>query len=232
ESGSKKVLRLMYKGITPERIRVVNRNFHEAGITTAWMTFLGHPGEGFTDARATLDLLGEEHPMVDQFIVGTFGLTQGSRIACRPEEFGIGSIYFTAGDVFRLFPQYSEHHQTSAATPSEGDEIDRQIDALSARYHLDHYPWAGAISTHHSFLYLRRYGQRVFNGHWPPAKGAKPAGRPASRVRPRFSLRAIRRAEERFMEHYLEQAMEPDPVTGQALLSYEHFQAALDRGVP
>lgn len=228
ESCSRKVLRLMHKGITPERIRAVNRNFHQAGISTAWMTFLGHPGEGFDEARATLDMLGTERKVVDQFIVGTFGLTPGSRIACRPEEFGIDSIHYTAGDVFRLFPLYSERKGGTNEDPRCA-QLDARIEDLSSRYQLDHYPWAGAISTHHSFLYLLRHGQRVFAKSWPlPRKMREKAG-PGKKLHPRFSLASLRRREERFMGRYLEGALRRDPATGMTPLCFDHFQSALDR---
>ncbi len=228
ESCSAKVLGLMHKGVTPERIREVNRHFHQAGISTAWMTFLGHPGEGFREARATLDMLGAEKKVVDQFIVGTFGLTPGSRIACRPEEFGIDSIYFTAGDVFGLFPLYTERHGGANDDPRFA-QLDDQIDELSSRYQLDHYPWAGAISTHHSFLYLLRYGQRVFAQGWPRREQKRGKTKLRKKLQPRFPLAALRRREERFMGHYLEEALRRDPATGLTPLSFDHFQAALAR---
>ncbi|MDD3813649.1 MAG: radical SAM protein [Desulfocapsaceae bacterium] len=229
ESCSQAVLRLMHKGTSPERIRSVNRHFHQAGISTAWMTFLGHPGEGFKEAKATLDLLAAERKVVDQFIVGTFGLTPGSRIACRPEEFGIDSIYFTAGDVFRLFPLYSERQAKINDNDPRFEQLDVQIDDLSSRYQLDHYPWAGAISTHHSFLYLLRYGQRVFAKAWPlPAKRKGKAGS-GKKIRPRFPLAELRRREEQFMGQYLEGALELDHETGLTALCFDHFQDALAR---
>ena len=229
ESGSAKVLRLMHKGVTPERIREVNRHFHQAGISTAWMTFLGHPGEGFQEARATLDLLAAERKVVDQFIVGTFGLTPGSRIACQPKEFGIDSISYTAGDVFRLFPICSDRSGRINARDQRFGQLDVQIDDLSCRYQLDHYPWAGAISTHHSFLYLRRYGQRVFAKAWPRSpKKIRKAGA-GKKIQPHFSLAGLRRREEEFMGHYLERALRPDPETGLTPLCFDHFQAALAR---
>lgn len=229
ESCAPAVLRLMHKGITPERIRAVNRNFHQAGISTAWMTFLGHPGEGFTEARATLDMLAVERKVVDQFIVGTFGLTPGSRIACRPAEFGIAAIYYTMGDLFRLFPLYTEQQSKTHDHDRRCEQQDDQIAELSSRYQLDHYPWAGAISTHHSFLYLRRYGQRVFAKAWPRRPQKKQQSQAGRKMSPRFSLAELRRREERFISHYLEQALRPDPKTGLTPLCFAHFQAALTR---
>ena len=229
ESCAPSVLRLMHKGITPERIRSVNRHFHQAGISTAWMTFLGHPGEGFKEGRATLDMLAAERKVVDQFIVGTFGLTPGSRIACRPEEFGIDAISYTTGDLFRLFPLYTERQNRADGDDLRAEQLDDRIGDLSSRYQLDHYPWAGAISTHHSFLYLLRYGQRVFAKAWPQPQHKKQRAAAERKLRPRFPLAELRRREERFMGRYLERALQPDPATGLTPLCFDHFREALAR---
>lgn len=225
ESCSQKVLDLMRKGVTPGRIRRVNRLFHQAGIATAWMTFLGHPGEKGKDARATLKMLEDEGRVVDQFIVGSFGLTPGSRIACQPAEFGLDGTFFTAGDIFGLFPLPIPGGEGVDETGME--ELDARIAALSARYQLDHYPWAGAISTHHSFLYLLRHGQRIFAAPWPLDQKRK-RKRQERPLRLRFSLDRLRRREERFIGAYLQEALEPDPATGLTPLCYQHFQQALD----
>ncbi|MBU4262168.1 MAG: radical SAM protein [Proteobacteria bacterium] len=221
ESGADRILRLMNKGITTELIRRINHNFHQAGIATSWMTFLQHPGETWPEATETIALINRESPMIDQFIVGDFNLTPGSLIACRPEQYGIDSIYHTAGDVFKLFPQYR-------MAESEGDEdaLDESISALSGRYHLDHYPWAGAISTHHSFLYLLRYGQRAFAQGWRGVKN--PVKKPKNALQPKFSLAEAQRREEAFMQSYLTKALQPGKGGGPAPLCYAHFLQALE----
>ncbi len=224
ESGSDRVLKLMNKGINTELIRHINRNFHQAGISTSWMTFLNHPGEMGQEAAATLELIEQESSLVDQFIAGEFNLTPGSLISCHPEQYGITAVFHTQGDVFRLFPLFRGREE--AAPDAEHDTLDGQIDNLSQRYHLDHYPWAGAISTHHSFLYLLDSNPRVFAQPWP---------RPDRKVRPqsgnlpfklKFSQADCRRREQSFMNRYLREALQPSP-NGRAPLSFEHFQKAL-----
>ncbi|MCJ7604213.1 MAG: radical SAM protein [Desulfobulbaceae bacterium] len=227
ESGSDRVLRLMNKGIKVELIRRINRNFHQAGIATSWMTFLNHPGETWQEAVETLDLIEAESPMIDQFIVGDFNLTPGSLITCRPEQYGIDSIYHTAGDVFRLFPLYSSMRETGPET-HPADSVDNRIAALSRRFHLDHYPWAGAISTHHSFLYFLRYGPRVFAQGWH-GTAKKTGKRPKDAIRPRFSLAEARWREESFMNRYLAKALQPGKGGGPAPLCFSHFQKELHR---
>ncbi|MCK9293557.1 MAG: radical SAM protein [Desulfobulbaceae bacterium] len=223
ESGSDRILGLMNKGIKVELIRRINRNFHQAGIATSWMTFLQHPGETWPEAMETLALIERQSPMIDQFIVGDFNLTPGSLIACRPEQYGIAAIYHTAGDVFKLFPQY--RMAENGGGEDAADTLDDSIAALSRRYHLDHYPWAGAISTHHSFLYLLRLGQRAFAQEWPGAKN--PTHRPKKALRPKFSLAEARRHEESFMQRYLASALQPGQDGGPAPLCFKHFSREL-----
>jgi hypothetical protein len=226
ESGSDRVLRLINKGVDVALIRRINRNFHQAGISTSWMTFLNHPGETAREAGETLALIAQQQGVVDQFIAGEFNLTPGSLISCQPGKYGIAEVYYTAGDAFRLFQLFNMADPSSA----DDDDLTDQIDALSRRYHLDHYPWAGSISTHHSFLYLLRYGQRVFAKPWP-ASNRKPLrrGRTGS-DKLKFSPAACLRREETFMDRYLAIALQPGPNGRPAPLSFAHFQQALGKG--
>lgn len=225
ESGCDRVLRLMNKGTNTKLIRRINRNFHEAGIATSWMTFLGHPGETTEEAHQTLDLLHRERDVVDQFITGDFNLTPGSLICCHPEKYGIDSVYFTAGDVFRLFPLF-RLTENGCSSPDEA-ALESKIDALSRRYHLDHYPWAGAISTHHSFLHLLRTGQRTFARPWQRFV-KKPSRRHQSpSFRLKHSLETCRRREASFLNRYLEEALRPGENTRPAPLGFVHFRNAI-----
>nr|MBF0222885.1 radical SAM protein [Desulfobulbaceae bacterium] len=227
ESGADRVLRLMNKGIDAELICRINRNFHQAGIATSWMTFLNHPGETLQEAEATIELIDRQSAVIDQFIAGEFNLTPGSLISCHPEQYGIASAYHARGDVFRLFPLFSMAADDSAS--DDDGRLEERIDSLSQGYQLDHYPWAGAISTHHSFLYRLRFGQRVFAEPWPrfAPKTSHPK-RPAKKQL-KFSLDDCRRREQSFMHSYLSAALTPEPNGLHAPLSFEHFQEALSK---
>ncbi|MBI5558065.1 MAG: radical SAM protein [Deltaproteobacteria bacterium] len=225
ESGADRVLRLMNKGTDVSLIRRINRNFHEAGIATSWMTFLNHPGETRQEGGETLELIDRQSGMVDQFIAGEFNLTPGSLIFCHPGQYGIASVYHTQGDVFRLFPLFNMAANVSPGPRQE--ELEEKIETISQRYHLDHYPWAGAISTHHSFLYLLHEGQRVFAKPWPPpGKKTRHKGN-ALPLHPKFSLADCQRREQAFMNRYLTEALQPGKNGLQAPLSYDHFHNAL-----
>lgn len=226
ESGCGRVLGIMNKGLTPERIREISRNFHQAGIAVSWMTFLDHPGETAAEGMATLELIESQAADVDQFIVGEFNLTPGSLISGNPGHYGISSLFYTAGDVFRQFPLHTMKKNAPMPGYRHLDLREKKLKTLSERYHLDHYPWAGSISTHHSFLYILRFGQRVFSHPWKRSgsfwRGGKKSG-----VRLHHDLRAIRKREEKFMEGYLQHALSREKGGETAPLAFGHFQNAL-----
>jgi len=226
ESGCARLLGIMNKGTTPDRIRAISRNFHQAGIAVSWMTFLNHPGETAQEAMATLALIDSQAADVDQFIVGEFNLAPGSLISGKPGQYGISAVYYTAGDVFRQFPLHLMKKTGPRPGDRELDRLERKLQALAGKYHLDRYPWAGSISTHHSFLYIRRFGQRVFSKPWQRSGGAGRARKKRGGRMIHHDIEAIRKREEEFMQGYLQQALRP--IKGEmAPLAFVHFQNAL-----
>lgn len=230
ESGSDTLLRSMRKGIDIKTIRRVTAAFHEAGIATAWMTFTDHPGETVAQMNATLRLIETQQSAVDLFILGRFGLTGGAHIAQCPEQYGIGEIYYCRGDDFRLFPLFTAPAAISAA---EAKAVERDVQRLSSRYLLDHYPWAGAISTHHSLLYFLRFGTGAFR-----RTAERPRRAPAPRKdvptpkglteTPAFAVEKMHKDQQRRMQRFFERALAPID-DGQAPLDENYFQDAVAR---
>lgn len=239
ESGSDRMLELMNKGISTALIAQINRNFHEAGIATAWMAFTSHPGEKFGEAAQTVSWLRQNRFVVDLFIIGEFGLTPGSDIAMHPDRYGVTEIYYMAGDELRLFPLLN----TGSRRPSarERERLDADIDNLALHYTLSRYPWAGSISTHHTFLYLLRFGQRALAGTFkdvpphPPAHTLRPAPRiPGLQGKPGYSLARLENARTRFLQKYARLALRQDKESRFALLSLDHFlqEAGMAPSIP
>jgi hypothetical protein len=219
ESGSDRILELMRKGCDRETMTAVNRSFHGAGVATEWMAFTDHPGESAEEALETVRWIGAERDFVDLFIVGEFGLQPGSHVAQEPARYGVETIEFAEGDDFRLYATFTERRPPLGA--EERRAIDGEIETLAAPYALSHYPWAGAISTHHSFLHLLRFGQRAFLTHFQRAgaeyEGALPPPPPSHvpglREWERFSLKAIEAMERRFEEEFRRRSA-PERVSG------------------
>lgn len=244
ESGSDPVLQLMGKGFDRATATRVNRAFHEAGVATQWMTFTDHPGESVEQALETVRWLEEERNFISLFVVGEFGLEPGSDIACNPEHYGVTCIYHADGDDFLQHALWSD--RDGERVPADRERLDRAVRRAAAPYALRPYPWAGAVSTHHTLLHFVQFGAGVFRVHFQRA-GAEMKGAPATpppshiaglRERPRFSVAAIARRESEFFERYLPEALGKEtrtagesPSPPPAPLSLEHFLAAA-REVP
>lgn len=213
ESGSNRVLQIMHKGTTIEQIMEINRNFHDCGIATAWMMFHFHPGETGAEAMQTIALVEQQFKYVDLFIIGEFELTPGSRIACHPQEYGISKIYHAIGDEFHLYPMFQEQPKNHARKCQP--ELDEHVANLASNFVFSRYPWAGAISTHHTFLYFLRYGQRAYAGgikiKSPKLEHTKfDLKITGLSCKPRFSIQELETAQTKFLAKYSKLALRPD----------------------
>jgi hypothetical protein len=239
ESGSDRILALMQKGTDRATMTAVNRSFHEAGIATEWMTFTDHPSESVEEALDTVRWIAAERDFVDLFLVGEFGLEQGSLIAQDPARYGVERVYFAAGDELKLYALFTQTQRERTA--EEREQIDRAIDAVASSFAMKPYPWAGAISTHHTFLHFLEFGQAAFKTHFQQAAAAVHGELPSPplshvaglRQRPRFSVAAIAARERDFFARYLPRALETTiaarrsgGATELAPLSLTHFTEA------
>lgn len=173
ESGSDRILEQMRKGSDRATMTEVNRAFQNAGIATQWMAFTDHPGETGAEALETVEWIEAEADAISLFHVGRFGLEPGSHVAQEPGRYGIRDVRRAEGDDLGLELEYRE----PGAHRRGGDEarVERALSEVAERFALRSYPWAGSISTHHTFLHL------VANG--PSAFHARGARRPRSPVK-------------------------------------------------
>jgi anaerobic magnesium-protoporphyrin IX monomethyl ester cyclase len=160
ESGSKRVLRLINKGISRSDMRAAAENLSSAGIAVEWMCFTHFPTETYAEAIETLHFIQEHQHHIALFTCGDFSLSHGSRVACHPEEHGICEVWHAQGDEFIQTLFYTE--RTPSKHSIEYYKIDAFVEKLSRLFWFHKYPWAGALSTAHSLLWYNRYGQDVF----------------------------------------------------------------------
>ncbi len=213
ESGSDRILSLMRKGCDRATMTSVNRSFHDAGIATEWMTFTDHPDETIDEALATVQWIEEEQDWIDLFIVGQFGLENGSHIAADPTRYGVRKIYYARGDELRLYALFTQ--KNGRRTIDANQRVEREIDRVASGWELNPYPWAGANSTHHTFLHFLEFGPRAFRNHFQKAgaasKGAlvtPPVAHIAGmREKPRYDVQHIAEKERAFFTEYLQRAM-------------------------
>jgi anaerobic magnesium-protoporphyrin IX monomethyl ester cyclase len=160
ESGSKRVLRLINKGISRSDMRSAAENLAKAGIAVEWMCFTHFPTETYSEALETLHFIQEQQHHIALFTCGDFSLVHRARVACRPEEYGICEVWHAQGDEFIQTLFYREN--TSSKNSLEYQKIDAFVEKLSRWFWLHNYPWAGSLSTAHSLLWYRRFGPDVF----------------------------------------------------------------------
>ncbi|MBM4373415.1 MAG: radical SAM protein, partial [Deltaproteobacteria bacterium] len=187
ESGSQRVLDLMDKGLRVEEASAAVRSLAQAGLAVEAMLFLGFPTETAAEARKTLEFLDEHHPFLSLFMCGTFGLTEGSRVAREPGRFGVEEVYRVQGDELRTALFWTPGRP--GPTPRERQVLEARLEALSARWRLRPYPWAGSLSTAHTLLWVDRHGPAVFREAGPARPGSV---RP--RLRTRHDLERLRAA--------------------------------------
>jgi hypothetical protein len=160
ESGSRRILSLINKGVSIEDMRSAIRNLSGSGIAAECMTFNGFPGETGREALATIQFIESLREHISLFICGQFDLVPGSRIARYPGEYGISDIWTVSGDEFVQTLFYEE--RIPSTSPQDADKTESAIENLSRKYWLHAYPWAGSLSTAHTLLWYQKFGPGIF----------------------------------------------------------------------
>lgn len=160
ESGSDRILELMRKGTDRATMTEVNRSFAAAGIATQWMAFTDHPGERAAEALDTVRWIGAEREGIALFHVGRFGLEPGSHVAQEPTRYGVRDIRLAPGDELGLALEFRE--LGPPRRPHENARVEAELDEIARGFALRPYPWAGSISTHHSFIFFLERGPGAF----------------------------------------------------------------------
>ncbi|MHB1683511.1 MAG: B12-binding domain-containing radical SAM protein [Bacilli bacterium] len=161
ESGNERILRLIDKGTSPERIAETIAVLTEAGIAVQMMGFTGFPSETAAEALDSIRFLVDHREHWTFGGLGTFVLTPGAIIARKPQEFNIGDIRgFTGEDIHRSLYYRDPIHDWQQELDAEWVQK-----VESAKSMLEHggfaRPFVGGVDTPHSMMYHRRYGTSV-----------------------------------------------------------------------
>ena len=105
ETGSQSLMERMKKGVELEHAREFARQCKKFGIHTAWMFFIGFPGETLLQMKETFDLILSCMDDLDYATVGTFGLERDSPIWNDPSQYGISEI-LGSNEPYRLIFDY------------------------------------------------------------------------------------------------------------------------------
>jgi hypothetical protein len=184
-------LRLIDKGITPNRAAAALRNLARAGIAAEVMCFTDFPTEAFAEAMMTLGFVEQHAPHIAAFIVGQFELTHGSRVARDPTRFGLREIWTAKGD--ELGTALFSAECKPAKRGRERVRLEKALDRLASRWLLRTYPWAGSLSTAHTIFYYDHFGPGVFKELAGQAPGRILGQLPADRA---LDLRKLAGAEQ------------------------------------
>ncbi|MBI5495448.1 MAG: radical SAM protein [Deltaproteobacteria bacterium] len=176
ESAAPRVLGLIDKGVPVETVRDAMRALSGADIGVEAMCFTDFPTENYREAMATVRFVEELAEHVALFICGEFELTKGSLVARDPARFGVAETWKVAGDELGLGLFWREQRDPKSA--DERARVDDALSGLSRRWRLEHYPWAGALSTAHTLLYYERFGPDCFRRFSSTGKGRVPGAQP------------------------------------------------------
>lgn len=160
ESGSKRILGKINKGVTIADMQAAIDHLAGAGIAAECMCFTHFPTETYPEAKETLEFLKKRKDKIALFMCGEFGLDSGAGVASNPERFGLSEMWHVRGDEFIKTLFYNE--KKPSKTMDEHEQLDDAVHDLSQSYWFHAYPWAGSLSTAHSLLWYDHYGPDVF----------------------------------------------------------------------
>ena len=93
ESGSKKIMESINKGIDLDKRFEILKKANKYGIWNFAFIFFGYPLETQDDARETIKMLADNHEIINSYGRSIFTMGRHAKIATNPKEFGITKIF-------------------------------------------------------------------------------------------------------------------------------------------
>jgi anaerobic magnesium-protoporphyrin IX monomethyl ester cyclase len=153
ESGCQKVLDAMDKGNRVETSRQVMKNLYDAGVATQAMGFFGFPGETEKDGEMTVRFLEENSDRISYYVMGLLMVLPGSKMHDNPQNYGVTSISYHGNPMMAPEPIWRSDIRMSFGAVNR---LYKRLSKLEDIYALNEYPYVGALSTNHSFLYFEQ----------------------------------------------------------------------------
>lgn len=153
ESGCPRILQAMDKGTQVETIRQVMKNLYDAGVATQAMGIFGFPEETVKDGLATVRFLEDNLDRISYYVMGLLMVMPGSRMFREPANFGVTSISFEGNPLRTPEPVWRSDQRMSR---EDVTQLYERLNRLEEIYELNEYPFVGALSTNHSFLYFEK----------------------------------------------------------------------------
>lgn len=154
ESGSRRIVELMNKGIDfDKRIQII-KDSHNSGIWNEVFTMLGFPSETKDEAQITIDTICKNLNIMQPIVPSTFHLKKHAKIRKNPEFYGITNISEPDED---FLPHYE--FKSTGMSKTEIDEMIKLYQKTYKKASRHDYPlWHSINSREHFFLYLTHYG--------------------------------------------------------------------------
>ncbi len=152
ESACQRTLNAMKKGKEVDTIRRVMKDLYDQGVATQAMGILGFPGESDEEAEMTVRFLEDNIDRISYFVVGLLMVVPGSRLHANPEDYGISSISYESNVLMAPLPVWKSDSRIS---PKVVRHLYHRLGHLEEVYAINEYPYVGALSTNHSFLYFQ-----------------------------------------------------------------------------
>ncbi|MBC8420046.1 MAG: radical SAM protein [Desulfobacterales bacterium] len=153
ESGCQRILDVMQKGNRVETSRRVMKNLYDAGVATQAMGFFGFPGETEKDGERTVRFLEENVDRISYYVMGLLLVLPGSRMYDNPRKYGATSISYDGNPMMAPEPIWRSEIRMSTRAVSR---LYNRLSQLEDIYAINDYPYVGALSTNHSFLYFEQ----------------------------------------------------------------------------
>lgn len=152
ESACRNTLDAMDKGTKVEEIRRVMKDLYDHGVATQAMGILGFPGEREEEAELTVRFLEENADCISYYVVGLLMVLPGSRMHADPQRYGITSLSYENNNLMAPQPVWRSENRIS---PAAVGRLYHRLEHLEEIYAINEYPYVGALSTNHGFLYFR-----------------------------------------------------------------------------
>ena len=154
ESGSKKIMDLINKGVDFEKRIDVFKNADKAGIFNFAFIFFGFPAETQEDARKTIELIRNNADVIHTYGRSIFTMGNHALIRQDPDKYGVdGEI--KQEDEFS--PTYL--FKAKGMSPQELNEVIKECGEMAAQTYGNNLVFK-LVSREIIFLYLIKYGLR------------------------------------------------------------------------
>jgi len=153
ESACQRTLDAMNKGKRVEDVRRVMKDLYDHGVAVQAMGILGFPGETEDEAELTIRFLEENTDRISYYVVGLLMVVPGSRMHETPEAYGVTSVSYEGNELMAPLPVWRSDKRISSAAVRR---LYHRLGHLEEIFAINEYPYAGALSTNHGFLYFRQ----------------------------------------------------------------------------